>query len=177
MMVEEGHLTPGVDYDIMHEKFETGAAAMMISGPWALPRIQESGVSYEVSMIPGQAQEAQPFLGVQGFMVNAFSEDPLLAQVFLTEFVATEETMQKLFDADPRPSGFVAVRDAIDDPDLLAFAEAGANGLPMPAIPEMSAVWTAWGDAITLITQGSAEGAQAFTDAAEQIRTLIAESE
>jgi maltose-binding protein MalE/ABC-type branched-subunit amino acid transport system substrate-binding protein len=177
MMVQEGHLSPGVDYDIMHAQFEAGAAAMMISGPWALPRIQESGIPYAVSVIPGQTQDAQPFLGVQGFMINAFSEDPLLAQVFLTEFIATEETMQKLFDADPRPAAFLAVREAIDDPDILAFAEAGANGLPMPAIPEMSAVWAAWGDAVTLVTQGTVTAEEAFTTAAEQIRTLIAEGQ
>lgn len=36
----------------------------------------------------------------------------------------------------------------------------------MPAIPEMSAVWTAWGDAVTLIMQEQV--------AAEQIRNTIA---
>jgi maltose-binding protein MalE len=69
------------------------------------------------------------------------------------------------------------VRDAIEDPDLAAFAEAGEAGLPMPAIPEMSAVWTAWGSAEELIISGELGGQEAFEQAAQQIRDTIAESE
>jgi maltose/maltodextrin transport system substrate-binding protein/arabinogalactan oligomer/maltooligosaccharide transport system substrate-binding protein len=175
-MYKEGHLTPGaaINYDLMHAAFGNGEAAMMITGPWALPAIRESGVPYAVTNLPGETQEAQPFLGVQGFMVSAFSNDPLLAQTFLQEFVATQEAMQAIFDADPRPSAFLPVRDAITDPDIKAFAEAGANGLPMPAIPEMSAVWSSWGNAMQLVGQQAEAPDKAFTDAAEQIRTAIA---
>ena len=81
--------------------------------------------------------------------------------------------MQAIFDADPRPSAFIPVREAIGDEDLAAFAEAGANGLPMPAIPEMSAVWSAWGNALTFIGQQSEDPAVAFQQAAEQIREAI----
>src|SRR5207237_1071046 len=98
----------------------------------------------------------------------------LLAQTFLQEFVATQDTMQKIFEADPRPSAFLPVREAITDPDIAAFAEAGADGLPMPAIPEMSAVWTSWGNAEQLIAQQSEAPDTAFKTAAEQIRTAIA---
>jgi maltose-binding protein MalE len=176
MMVKEGHLKPDVDGDTMHTMFETGDAAMMITGPWALNRIRESGVPYTISKLPDATQEGRPFLGVHGFMVSAFSKDPLLAQTFLTEFVATEETMQKLFELDPRASAFLPVREKIDDPDIAAFGEAGKHGMPMPAIPEMSAVWTAWGDAVTLIFQQQLTPDEAFKNAAEQIRTAIEES-
>lgn len=173
MMVKEGHLQPDIDWDTMHTMFESGDAAMMITGPWALNRIRESGISYAISGIPDATEEGRPFLGVHGFMVNAFSKDPLLAQTFLTEFVATEETMQRIFELDPRASAFLPVREKIEDPDIAAFSEAGQNGLPMPAIPEMSAVWTAWGDAITLIFQQQTPADEAFKNAAEQIRTAI----
>jgi maltose-binding protein MalE len=175
-MYKDGLLVPGsaVNYDLMHAAYNTGEAAMMITGPWALPAIRESGVPYVVTNLPGETQEAQPFLGVQGFMVSAFSDDVLLAQTFLQEFVATEETMQAIFDADPRPSAFLPVRDAIEDEDIAAFAEAGANGLPMPAIPEMSAVWTSWGNAQQLVSQQAEAPDAAFETAAEQVRTAIA---
>lgn len=176
-MYKSGNLKTGaaVNYDIMHSLFGNGEAAMMITGPWALPTIRASGVPYAVTTIPGETQAAQPFLGVQGFMISQFSRDPLLAQTFLQEFVANAETMQAIFDADPRPSAFLPVREAITDEDLAAFAEAGANGLPMPAIPEMSAVWSAWGDALTLIGQQREDPETAFRNAAEQIRTAIGE--
>jgi arabinogalactan oligomer / maltooligosaccharide transport system substrate-binding protein len=175
-MVQDGHLQAEVDDDTMNALFEGEQAAMLITGPWYLERYRDAGIPYEVSSIPaGDAGEGRPFLGVQGFMISAFSDDPVLAEVFLTEFVATEETMRELQVAGGRASAFLPVQETTDDPDLVAFAEAGEEGLPMPAIPEMSAVWTAWGDAITLIFQQQQSADEAFTNAAEQIRTLIAQ--
>jgi len=175
-MVEEGHTPPGLDFDTMHATYEAGDAAMMITGPWALPRLREAGIPYEVAVIPAGTEEAKPFVGVQGFMINAFSEQQLLAEVFLTEFVATEEVMQQLFEAGGRPVALRSVFDAIEDPDIAAFAAAGEAGLPMPAIPAMSAVWTAWGNAEQFVITQEEEPETAFTNAAEQIRTSIEES-
>ncbi|HIP73267.1 MAG TPA: extracellular solute-binding protein [Anaerolineae bacterium] len=176
--VKAGLQPAGVDWDTMHLMFENGQAAMIITGPWALDRIRESGVNYAICDLPGETEPAgAPFLGVQGFMVNAFSEDPLLAQIFLTDFVATDEVMQAFFDANPRPSAFIPVLEAIDDPDMAAFGSAGKNALPMPAIPEMASVWEAWGNAVTLISQQGDAPDAAFMNAAEQIRTTISEGQ
>jgi len=127
-------------------------------------------VPYAISTFP---DDGQPFLGVQGFMVNALSENVLLAQAFLTEFVATPDVMTALQVAGNRPSAYVPVFDAIEDPDLLAFGEAGANALPMPAIPEMGTVWGSWGDAFTLVMNGEEDAADALGNAGVQIRELI----
>jgi maltose/maltodextrin transport system substrate-binding protein/arabinogalactan oligomer/maltooligosaccharide transport system substrate-binding protein len=106
-------------------------------------------------------------------MISAFSENKLLAQTFLNEYVATEETMLEIFAADPRASAFIPVRDAIEDEDIAAFGKAGEVGMAMPAIPEMSAVWTAFGDAINIVMQGQQPGQEAFENAAAQIRSAI----
>lgn len=177
-LVDEGQLAGGVDYDVMHTLFESGEKSMMITGPWALPRIKDSGIPYAIASIPaGDAGPGRPFLGVQGFMISAFSENALLAQAFLSEFVATDATMQAIFDADPRPSAWLPVRDAIEDPDIAAFAAAGADGVPMPSIPEMSSVWTPVGNAQELIITGASDSVTAMTDAAQQVRDAIAGEE
>jgi maltose/maltodextrin transport system substrate-binding protein/arabinogalactan oligomer/maltooligosaccharide transport system substrate-binding protein len=174
-MVEAGLTPQGLDYDSMHSLFESGEAGMMITGPWALDRLREAGVPFAVAPLPGtEDSPARPFLGVQGFMVSAFSENPLLAQVFLTDFVATEDVMQQIFEQSGRPPAYLPVAEMIEDPELAAFTEAGAEGLAMPAIPEMSAVWSSWGDAMQLIIQQQVEADEAFTTAAEQIRSAIA---
>lgn len=172
-MVENGHMKAGVDYDIMHTMFEQGEAAMIVTGPWALPRLRDSGVPYAISDIPEQRSDGRPFIGVQGFMINSFSENKLLAQTFLTEFIATEEVMVRLYEAVPRPVAYEPARDDITNEDIAAFGEVGAKGVPMPAIPEMSAVWSAWTDAIVLVTQGQQDAEPAFENAAEQIRNTI----
>lgn len=172
-MVDDGHIPQNVNYDIMHALFENGDTAMIITGPWALPRIRESGIPYQVTTIPGQVQDAQPFLGVQGFMISAFTDDVLLAQTFLQEYIATTESMQAIFEADPRPSAYLPVREAIEDEDLQGMADAGLAGLPMPAIPAMSAVWSSWGNAMESVVLQAQDAEAAFQEAAEQIRTAI----
>ncbi len=116
--VDEGLMPNTTDYETGHQLFETGQIPFLMAGPWALDRIRASGVPYAVTKFP---DDGAPFLGVQGFMVNAFSEGTLLAQTFLTEYVATEEFMQKIYETGLRPSAFKSVLEKTADPDLLAL--------------------------------------------------------
>ena len=173
--VSDGLMPSGIDYDVMHTMFESGDAAMIITGPWAIPRIAESEVNFVVDNIPaGPGGSAKPFLGVQGFMISAFSENKILAEAFLFDYIATDATMQSMYNADPRPPALLETRGSIDDEIMLGFVAAGAEGLAMPAIPEMSSVWSAWGDAMNLVRTGESSAEDAFGNAGEQIRALIA---
>ncbi|MFN2196853.1 MAG: extracellular solute-binding protein [Anaerolineales bacterium] len=168
----EGLMPDTFDYETAHSLFETGQIPFLMAGPWALDRIRASGVPYAVAnFFP---DEGVPFLGVQGFLVNPFSENELLAQAFLTEFVATDALMQELYVAGLRPSAFKSVLAETDDPDLKAMGEAGASAMPMPNIPEMGSVWSAADNGITLAVTGEQTPTEAMTDAANQVRTLIA---
>jgi arabinogalactan oligomer / maltooligosaccharide transport system substrate-binding protein len=173
-LVEEGLMPQSTDWDTAHVLFENGETPFIMAGPWALPRIRESGVPYAISAFPeGPGGRGVPFLGVQGFVVNSLSDNIALAQAFLTEFVATDATMQALYDADPRPSAWIPVFEATDDPDLAGFSVAGEGGMPMPAIPAMSAVWGAWDAGVSLVIQQQLDPEAAMEDAGQQIRDLI----
>jgi len=173
-MTEGGHVEGGIDYDVMHSLFTNGQVACIGTGPWALQLIKDSGINYSINPFPaGDAGPGAPFLGVQAFMVSAFSENQLLAQTFLTEVVGSQEFMQALYEAQGRLSAYMPIRETTDDPDLAAFAVAGENGQPMPAIPEMSSVWEAWTNAQELIITGEQTSEEAMTTAADQIRTTI----
>lgn len=172
--VASGFLSDNTDWDTAHVMFETGEIPFLMAGPWALDRLRTSGVPYGITNFPTGTQEGLPFAGVQGFMINALSENVLLAQAFLTEFVATDEVMTALYVAGNRPSAFVSVLEATEDPDLAAFGAAGANAVLMPAIPEMGSVWGSWGDAFSLIIQGEQTSEEALTVAGAQIRELVA---
>ncbi len=175
-LVKADVLNPAVDYGVAESLFHEGDLAMWITGPWALNGMRESGVPYAVAPIPTMTQEPRPFVGSQGFMVNAFGLNQLLAQAFLTEFIATDQGMQLLYDAVPVIPAWTPLAETIDDADLANFSTAIANGDPLPAIPEMNAVWTAWGNAITLIYQQQADPAEAITEAATAIREQIAQA-
>ena len=171
---EQGVVNIDVTYDIMIEKFNTGMAPFAITGPWALSSFED--VNFVVEPIPPvQGGTPQPFIGVQGFMVSAFAENPLFASTFVLDFMSTVEAQLALFEAGGRPPAHLAAFEqvAADDPNIAGFGLAGQNGYPMPAIPEMSSVWQAWTDAYELIFTGG-DPVEAFTNAADQIRTLIA---
>jgi len=170
--VVEGLMPETFDYETAHSLFETGKIPFLMAGPWALDRIRASGVPYAVAN--SFPDNGVPFSGVQGFFVNPLSKNVLLAQAFLTEYIATDEVMQKLYETGLRPSAFKTVLATTNDPDLKAMGEAGVNAIPMPNIPEMGSVWSAADNGITLAVTGKQTPDAAMKDAATQIRTLIA---
>ncbi len=58
-----------------------------------------------------------------------------------------------------------------DNPDVVAFTQSAANGVPMPNIPQMAAVWGAMNDALNLVVNGKATTQEALTTAVERIKT------
>ncbi len=132
-LVDEGLAAENVDWEAAHVQFETGASAFIMTGPWAINRFQEAGVPYAIAPFPAAEEGGEagyPFLGVQGLIVNANSEQLLLAQAFATEKIATEDSMQRIFEAEPRPSAWASVFELADDADTLAFNEAGVGRGP-----------------------------------------------
>ena len=170
----DGLINVDVTYDIMTESFGNGTAPFAITGPWAVSNFAD--VNYVVEPIPPAAGgEPRPFIGVQGFMISAFAENPIFAQTFVLDFMSTQEAQVAIFNADPRPPAHLGAFEevAATNADIAGFGLSGQNGYPMPAIPAMGSVWEAWTNAYELVLTGS-DPIQSFTDAAEQIRTLIA---
>jgi maltose/maltodextrin transport system substrate-binding protein/arabinogalactan oligomer/maltooligosaccharide transport system substrate-binding protein len=176
-MAEAGYIVPDVNYDVMHAMFESGDAAMIVTGPWALPRIKESGIPYAIAPIPaGPAGPGTPFIGGQGFMISAYSENQLLAESFLIDFMSNLDPMRAMYNADPRPPAYLPLLDELADPDFLAFQAAGEVGVPLPSIPEMATVWGSWGGAQQFIITQELDAETALTEAATAIRELVAGS-
>ena len=174
-LITSGLLPVGTDYGAMTGLFNDGMVGMILTGPWAVRDIKAAGINYGIAPLPtigGQAM--RPFVGVHGFMVSAFSANKILAMTFLEEFIATKDTMLALYEADPRNPAFIPALDVVAaDPEVVAWAANAAVGTPMPSIPEMAAVWSAWADAITLIVDQELSPEEALRDAVIRIRDII----
>lgn len=177
---EAGVLNADVTYDAMIETFGSGNAPFAITGPWAISQADNgfaaTGVPYAVSAIPAREGGEPPavFVGVQGFMVSSFSENKDLATSFVLDYMSQESTQLALFEAGGRPPALISAAEQVaDDPDIAGFNEAATNGIPQPAIPAMSQVWTALGLAEVNVLRGADPVAE-FTAAAEEIRSQIA---
>jgi arabinogalactan oligomer/maltooligosaccharide transport system substrate-binding protein len=168
-------IVSSTDYDTAKNLFLGGDAAFLITGPWELGTMRDqSDVNWDVQLIPEIDGAIQPFVGAQGFYLSSFSEQPLIAQSFLLDFIATDETMQALYDADPRGTAWVSVEEGLtSDPQVQVFAESAGNGVPMPNIPQMASVWGPLGDNLLLVRNGEESAEAAMTTAADAVRSAV----
>lgn len=170
---EQGVLDIAVDGAKAGQAFTDGESPYIITGPWAIPGMEELDMDFTVLPIPPAGDQAsQPFVGVQGVFVSAKSENPVLASQFVN-YLATEEAQDALYDSSHRTPALSASADKVDDPVVAGFNEAGANGAPMPAIPEMSAVWGFWGTTEAQIISGQVDPVEGWDAMVENIQGAI----
>ncbi|MCK6081160.1 extracellular solute-binding protein [Microbacterium sp. EYE_5] len=156
-----GEISTTIDYDTNNELFASGKAAYTIQGPWAVETLTAQGANIKVNPIPSAGGEtASPFVGVQGFYISAESQNALVAQEFLTKYLATYDAQKALYEADPRiPAWSDLAEEVSSDPVIAGFVASSQNGVPMPNIPEMGSVWDLWNAAQVQIIKGAdAEG-------------------
>lgn len=175
----EGVLRRSISGDNSIALFTQGQAAFLISGPWALNDIRESGIDYAIQPIPGFAggEPAEPFMGAQAFMVASNGKNKAFAQEFVSTGVNNEEAMTALYEGAKLPPAMTVVQESIagDDPDIALFAEAANRAQPMPAIPAMAAVWEPLGKAYSAIV-GGADPAKTMKDTGRTISEAIAKA-
>ena len=131
--------------EIAKQSFLDGKAAYTVTGPWNVDAFRDAGMDISVLPIPSAGGEtAAPFVGVQVFYASAKSQNQVLVSKFM-DFMKTPEAQQKMYDLAGRTPALKETAAAIDDPDIQAFSKIAETGMPMPSIPEMSAVWQFWG--------------------------------
>ncbi len=150
-----GYISTTVDYAINNELFNSGEAAYTVQGPWAIGEYPDVNVA--VNPVPPAGDgTAAPFVGVQGFYLSSQSENALIAQEFLVNYIATEDAQRALYEADPRiPAWSTVAEEVASDPIIAGFLASSQNGVPMPSIPEMGSVWDFWNAAQAQIIAGA----------------------
>ncbi|MBE7701913.1 extracellular solute-binding protein [Oerskovia sp. Sa1BUA8] len=151
-----GVLSQDTTYDIAVEAFKNGESPFIVGGPWMIESFE--GLNLAIDPIPtAGGQTAQPFVGVQGFYLSAQSDNALVANDFLVNFLSTEEAQTALYKAGNRPPALTASANlaAEADPIIAGFRAVGADALPMPSIPEMASVWSFWGVTEAAIVGGA----------------------
>ena len=168
-------LDAAVDGEKAKQAFLDGQAPYIVTGPWNTTAFVEEGMDITVLPVPSAGgQQAQPFVGVQGAFISAKSENAVLANEFVVNYLSTEPVQTELYELGGRAPALIAAADKVDDPILQGFNEAGATGAPMPSIPEMGSVWSFWGTTEVQIIDGQAtDPAAAWTTMVENIQGAI----
>jgi arabinogalactan oligomer/maltooligosaccharide transport system substrate-binding protein len=172
-----GVINANIDSDRAREFFLAGKSPYYLTGPWNVPAISEAGINYAIDPLPtAGGEDARPFIGVNGFFLSSKSTNALAATNFIVNYLSTEDAQLALFEVGGRPPALIAAYEtaAADDPDVKAFGEIGQTGAPMPAIPEMGAVWSDWGNAELQILKGEGGTPQTVWEtAASNIQSKI----
>ncbi len=172
----EGILNANIDGDRAREFFLAGQSPYYLTGPWNVPAIAEAGINYAIDPLPSAGgQPARPFVGVNGFFLSSKSTNALAATDFIVNYLSTKDAQLSLFEVGGRPPALIAAYEtaAASDPDVAAFGAIGQTGAPMPAIPEMGAVWSDWGNAELQLIKGEGDPKQVWETAATNIRAKI----
>lgn len=161
--------------DLAKEAFNAGKSPYFLTGPWNVADAQSAGVDVSVDAIPSAGgSAAQPFAGVQAFFLSAKSTNPIVANEFLVNYIATDDVQTKLFEAGGRPPALTESFEAAQsDPIVRGFATVGANAVPMPSIPEMGSVWDDWGKTEAALIKGSADPAADWVKMADAIKAKL----
>lgn len=158
---QDGVLSADLGGDQAKQAFLDGNAPYMITGPWWTSEFAAAGMDIDVLAVPSAGGEpSAPFVGVQGVYISSYSENALVANQFL-DFLSTVDAQSTLYEAGGRIPALIEATETVDDELLLGFDEAAGDGQPMPAIPEMAAVWEHWGGAQVAIVNGSSPDAAA----------------
>ncbi len=174
-LYRDGYAQSTVDYSMMADLFNQGAVPFMWTGPWQVEAVDAAGINYGIAPLPLMAGNVpRPFVGSQGFFLNAMTQKSDLAMSFLLEHIATTATMVQLADITARPSALLAaLGDPGFDANLLAFSDSGRGGIPLPNIQEMDAAWAPLTEAFAALSQPTADPGSIMTNAGGSVRAAI----
>lgn len=165
-------LNPNITADVAKDAFLKGNAAYMVTGPWNVTAAKAAGLDVSVLPIPSAGgKEAKPFVGVQAFYQSSKTQNQVLVNKFF-QYLETKEAQSKLQQLGGRVPAMTEVADSLTDENLKQFASIAGSGLPMPAIPEMKAVWVYWGKTEVAIVNG-ADPASSWETMVNNIKTTM----
>ena len=169
-------MSPNVGYDIALDRFLKGKAAYVVTGPWDLPAIRDSGIKYSIDLLPTTGdQPAAPWVGYFGLVLNPKSTCALAATDFATRFMATKEAQIMVYETGAYPPAHTAAFEQVSsDPDVKAWGLNGANGQPLTSDPTVDGiVWTDWGTVEVAIERGQGDPVKLWTDWATKVQAEL----
>lgn len=170
--VNQGLLPEGISYGDMMRMFVKGELAMMINGPWCWRDLKRNQVEFAVTLLPKlNGKPLKPFVGVYAVAVNSYSQQQMLAGLFIREYLMSPYG-QQLLQSDGG-SGFpvsnLLAEEARKDPHLQGLVASIYQGEPMPNLPQMRLFWPVMQTALSNIGSGRQSADEALQGAAERI--------
>lgn len=158
--------------------FNSGNAAMVISGPWELDRmIAEAKFDWGVALlpVPEEGAERSSAMGDFNWAIFASTKHPQEAFKVLEYFVSQDDRMFKDFGQLPARSDIAIPETGVlkKDAALKVFVEQLKYAKPRGPHPEWPKISKAIQDAIQAALTGQMSSKEALDQAAEKIKTVL----
>ncbi|MBR1537841.1 MAG: maltose ABC transporter substrate-binding protein [Treponema sp.] len=134
--------------------FQSGRAALHITGLWNVVPFEKAGIDFGVAplpSLPGDSTPSASFSGTRAMFVSAYTDHPAEANEF-AEFLMSDEMQRLRFE-------ITGALPSIDIPLESKYAKGFLKQLefafPMPTVPEMTMFWEAMNNASKNIWDGS----------------------
>ncbi|HJN64978.1 MAG TPA: extracellular solute-binding protein [Pirellulales bacterium] len=174
----------GCDYDTADALFKNGQAAMIINGDWSWSEYLKSdtidAVVAPLPVVSSTGIPMRPMVASKGYSLNANAQGREAdAAMALVQFLTGAESQRAFMDQmKTLPSRAALLQKALsqEDATLRASAAQKANGLPMPVVAELRAVWDSMRPHYQALLGGSTPpkqaSAQMQAEAVEKIRRM-----
>ncbi len=147
---------PAADLDTasVDGAFQSGNAAMHITGLWNVANFKNAGIDFGVAplpALPGDDKPSASFSGTRAMFVSAYTDYPEQANDF-AQFLMSDEIQKLRFDIT---GALPSVNIDVESPYLKGFMTQLDYAFPMPSIPEMALYWEAMNNASKNIWNGA----------------------
>ena len=134
--------------------FQSGQAAMHITGLWNVVPFEKAGIEFGVAplpSLPGDTTPSASFSGTRAMFVSAYSDYPDEANEFAS-FLMKEEIQKLRFEIT---GAMPSIDIPLESKYAAGFLKQLEYAFPMPTIPEMSMFWEAMNSASKNIWDGA----------------------
>ena len=126
--------------------FQSGNAAMCVTGLWSVNGFESAGINFGVvpmPSLPGESTPAVTFSGTRGMFVSSYSKHPKEAADF-ARFLLTPEMQNLRFNLT---QAMPAIDIKVESPYMDGFIKQLEYAVPMPLVSQMGKFWDALGNA------------------------------
>jgi arabinogalactan oligomer/maltooligosaccharide transport system substrate-binding protein len=172
-----GILNAELTADVAIEKFTMGASPFMITGPWFLNAIRDSGMNYSIDLLPVAGPDVpRPFVGVIGLYLCSKAKNPLASTDFLVNFMTTDPAALEVYKSGGKPPALKSTMEAVaEDTDVVSWGAAGVDGIPLPNTAAAGAYWQTVGKIQQAILRDQGEPAELWAQLGEDMRAKYEE--
>ena len=161
------------DYDIADVLFKEKKAAMMINGDWSWASYGKAGINYGLAMLPLNTETGlfcKPMVAPKGYSINKNVNDAKLEKVklLLKYLMSPENQLETALEVKTFPTQKCLYDNPrlLNDEILSGSKKQIEQGIPLPIVTEMRAIW----DAMKPVYQAVLGGSITPEKAAEQMQ-------